>query len=462
MQAAHDMLFVGADVASWDHVDFPGVVPRTFLAPAAAAALAAPAVALLRAFSVSKLAAGVAVRVALACMGIAALSRLRGAVARTAAARAGAFFMLLSALQFHLPFYLSRPLPNTFAMVLTSLAAADWLDGSAPARALALLAATTAAVRCDVLLLAGCVGLHVLITRAVPLKRAIAVSLAAGLGAAAASVAVDSLLWRRAVWPEGAVFWFNTAENKSSAWGTSPWHWYASSALPRALLGGLPAALAGAALPPARPPLAAAAGFAALYSALPHKELRFLLPVLPLFNVAAAMALAAAWRRRGVAGKGLAAFALAATATAAAGFAAAAARNYPGGVALMRLHALAAGDASAHPHAWPPRAHVGAFAAMTGVTRFGEAGPPWRYSKEEGLRDDALAGRGFTHLLSGAATVPGFDAVEAVHAFAGLDAPRSPGAALARLRERGVWRLVGFRSAPAVWVHRRARPRDEA
>ena len=75
--------------------------------------------------------------------------------------------------------------------------------------------------------------------------------------------------------------------------------------------------------------------------------------------------------------------------------------------------------------------------------------------------DDGAPGRP-THLLSGAATVPGFDAVEAVHAFAGLDAPRSPGAALARLRERGVWRLVGFRSAPAVWVHRRARPRDEA
>ena len=52
-------------------------------------------------------------------------------------------FMLLTAVQFHLPFYMSRTLPNTFATAVLGFALADWVTGRHPRRLISLLALAT-------------------------------------------------------------------------------------------------------------------------------------------------------------------------------------------------------------------------------------------------------------------------------------------------------------------------------
>ena len=182
LQAAHDLLFHRTRLAAYDHHAFPGVVPRTFLGAAGLAAAAAPAVALLSAAGAPKAAAQLAVRLVLVrrlggggglvqrsaavlskprrfaaqppcpppppppqgAATVASLALLQRAARRAFGPVVAAGFMALTAAQFHLPFYLSRTLPNVLAMPLTSAGLAAWLEGRALAPVYLL---TVAAVR---------------------------------------------------------------------------------------------------------------------------------------------------------------------------------------------------------------------------------------------------------------------------------------------------------------------------
>lgn len=409
VQAAHDLLVHGADLASYDHQQFPGAVPRTFIGAILTAAAVAPAKAAAAAVAPALRPALLlyAVRLAMALFSAAAHARLRRAVARTWGVLEGRCLDAISVLQFHLPFYMSRTLPNTFALILAYAAHAELLGGSGYG-SLAILGFAAAVFRCDLLVLIAPIGLLLLAQgRVAFFKAALATASAAPLGGVL-SVAVDSLMWGRWLWPEFEVLWFNTAENKSGDWGHSPPLWYFYSALPRALLGALPLAAIGVIFERrARGLLVCGVVYVALYSLLPHKELRFLFPALPLFNAAAAAGAARFLRMQAkgalrgslalLALLGLAVATLAATGV----MAAASAANYPGGLAMAVLQA-------SEPPQPALSVHIGNLAATTGVSRFLEEHPDWTYSKEEGLEPGDLRAKGFDRLLSEWPEVPGF------------------------------------------------------
>ena len=199
--------------------------------------------------------------------------------------------------------------------------------------------------RCDVALLLAPIGIHMLVTRQQTVLGAVWWGIRCLFVSLCTTIVFDTIAWAPPsvgsdlwsfgnsfglsglMWPEGSVLWFNTVENRSAEWGTSPGHWYLTSALPRSLLLAYPLSFVvskhpplratppsfpkkpkkmlspsvahpsslpdlfhyqGAVLEPrARPVFVCASFFVATYSLLPHKELRFIFPTLPLFNACA-------------------------------------------------------------------------------------------------------------------------------------------------------------------------------
>ncbi|ONM15355.1 Dolichyl-P-Man Man [Zea mays] len=140
------------------------------------------------------------------------------------------------------------------------------------------------------ILLLGPIGLALLLSRSVSLLEAIKCCISTTLVCIGFTVLIDSIMWRRILWPEFQVLWFNSVLNRSSEWGTHSIHWYFTSALPRSMIVAYPLCMVGALLDRRIVPyMFPVFLFVVLYSKLPHKELRFIIGSIPMFNVSASL-----------------------------------------------------------------------------------------------------------------------------------------------------------------------------
>lgn len=130
IQAIHDIITYNINISLYDHNLFPGVVPRTFIGSIIISFFFLYPNIILNILNINSIYKLLLCRSILGLFVYFSLINIQLSLKKKFTKRLSELFILIIAFQFHIPFYSTRTLPNTFAMVLTNHAFAAWLNVS--------------------------------------------------------------------------------------------------------------------------------------------------------------------------------------------------------------------------------------------------------------------------------------------------------------------------------------------
>ncbi|KAI3405469.1 ECM39 [Candida oxycetoniae] len=242
IQAVHDILNYGfyssEELMNYDHQQFPGVVPRTFVGSLVLAAIAKPIIVISSIFGVnllqgSQLSLQSLVRGILGLINVLMLMRLRDSVNRITyrdkkslrKGLIGFWFSVLLLCQFHLVYYASRTLPNFMALPLVNFALSKLIVGDLSG--LTWLSFTGIIFRLEVGVFAAIIAVvSSLVFGQSNIFINVIFLVAGAVFGGCTSFVVDSYFWGRYLLPELESFVFNIVDGESVKWGTEPWGAY--------------------------------------------------------------------------------------------------------------------------------------------------------------------------------------------------------------------------------------------
>lgn len=402
LQAIHDILNYGFSIEKYDHLEFPGVVPRTFIGGLLVSSLVTPFVKYFNLATGKQLSLQFLIRLVIGVANGVLLIRLGDAIKRIdfqarrqkRSSYMGTCFLFLLLSQFHILYYASRTLPNFMALPFVNLGLAKLIEGDT--RGLTWLAITGLIFRLEVAVFAGVIALvsSVGFGQSDLFINVLLLAVGSIFGAVVSGV-IDTQFWREFVVPELWSLKYNVVDGKASNWGTEPYNAYFSKYLfqifrpPIVLI----LSVVGLLLDPTDDGLVvldekrkqvsrpcrnslrilftSSILYIGIMSLQPHKEWRFIIYTVPVFTVVAANGLASfldrsflSWSRKVLCFIFVVLTILASIISVFMGYISS--YNYPGGTAMQIANDLALSLEK------PVKIHLDVPTCMTGASRFGE------------------------------------------------------------------------------------------